>query len=77
MKTKKLITLALAGLMGISFLVTPVTATTSKPHGTAEPTAPPATDWREDYAYTLGVQAYIFSYPWVFLPDSRIQSPFS
>jgi len=28
-------------------------------------------DWREDYAYTLGVQAYIFSYPWVFLPNIR------
>ena len=32
--------------------------------------APPA-DWREDYAYTLGVQAYIFSYPWAFLPNIR------
>jgi hypothetical protein len=28
-------------------------------------------DWREDYAYTLGVQAYIFSYPWAFLPNIR------
>lgn len=28
-------------------------------------------DWREDYAYTLGMQAYIFSYPWVFLPNIR------
>jgi hypothetical protein len=27
------------------------------------------TDWSEDYAYSLGVQAYIFSYPWVFLPQ--------
>lgn len=26
------------------------------------------TDWRENHAYTLGTQAYIFSYPWVFLP---------
>ncbi len=25
------------------------------------------TDWREDYAYSLGLQAYIFSFPWVFL----------
>ncbi len=29
------------------------------------------TDWREDYAHSLGVQAYIFSFPWVFL--SQIQ----
>ena len=28
-------------------------------------------DWREDYAYSLGVQAYIFSYPWAFLPNIR------
>ena len=71
MKTNKLINLTLAVLMGTSLLAMPVTATTSKPHGTAEPTAPPETDWREDYAYTLGVQAYIFSYPWVFLPEIR------
>jgi hypothetical protein len=28
-------------------------------------------DWREEYAYTLGVQAYIFAYPWVYLPLIR------
>ena len=28
-------------------------------------------DWREDYAYTLGVQAYIFSFPWSYLPSLR------
>ena len=27
------------------------------------------TDWREDYAYILGVQAYIFSYPWVYMSE--------
>lgn len=26
-----------------------------------------AADWREDYAYTLGVQAYVFCCPWDFL----------
>jgi hypothetical protein len=31
------------------------------------------TDWREDYAYTLGVQTYIFSFPWVFLPKIQYQ----
>ena len=30
-------------------------------------------DWREEYAYTLGVQAYIFGYPWVYLPTLRWQ----
>ncbi len=24
-------------------------------------------DWREEYAYTLGVQGYIFAFPWVYL----------
>ncbi len=28
-------------------------------------------DWREQYAYTLGVQAYIFSFPWSYLPELR------
>jgi hypothetical protein len=31
----------------------------------------PATDWREEYAYTLGTQAYIFGYPWVYLAQIR------
>lgn len=30
-----------------------------------------ASDWKEEYAYTLGMQAYIFGYPWVFLPKLR------
>jgi len=32
--------------------------------------APPA-DWREQYAYTLGVQAYVFAFPWSYLPELR------
>lgn len=28
-------------------------------------------DWREQYAYTLGVQAYIFGFPYVYLPSLR------
>lgn len=28
-------------------------------------------DWREDYAYTLGVQAYVFGFPYVYLPSLR------
>ncbi len=30
-----------------------------------------SSDWKEEYAYTLGMQAYIFGYPWVFLPKIR------
>ena len=38
---------------------------------TAQATDQQSTDWREDYAYHLGVEAYVFSYPWVFLPEVR------
>ena len=31
------------------------------------------TDWREEYAYTLGLQAYIYGFPWVFLSQLRWQ----
>jgi hypothetical protein len=31
------------------------------------------TDWREEYAYSLGLQAYIYGFPWVFLPQLRWQ----
>ena len=29
------------------------------------------TDWREPYAYSLGLQAYIFGFPYVYLPTLR------
>lgn len=28
-------------------------------------------DWRENYAYTLGVQAYVFGFPYIYLPSLR------
>jgi hypothetical protein len=31
----------------------------------------PASEWRENYAYTLGVQAYVYGFPWVYLPTLR------
>jgi hypothetical protein len=35
--------------------------------------APPKadTDWREQYAYTLGVQAYLYAFPWAYMPEAR------
>ena len=30
-------------------------------------------NWREEYAYTLGIQAYIFAFPWIYLPYLRYQ----
>ncbi len=28
-------------------------------------------DWREEYAYALGIHAYVIGYPWVYLPTLR------
>ncbi len=61
--------LLIAVLTIVGSLAMPAQAT-DKPHGSPDPQAPPA-DWREDYAYHLGMEAYIFSYPWVFLPELR------
>lgn len=38
--------------------------------GVGEPRAA-GEDWREQYAYTLGTQAYIFGFPYVYLPSLR------
>jgi hypothetical protein len=37
----------------------------------AAPEAAAKPDWREDYAYTLGMQAYVFGFPYVYLPSLR------
>ena len=28
-------------------------------------------DWREQNAYTLGVQAYLYAFPWAYMPEAR------
>ena len=33
--------------------------------------AAPKTDWREEYAYSLGMQAYVFGFPYIYLPSLR------
>ncbi len=33
--------------------------------------AAPTFDWREQNAYTLGVQAYLYGFPWAYMPDAR------
>lgn len=45
-------------------------AVTLGPRSEAQDVAP-ATDWREAYAYTLGMQAYVFGFPYVYLPFLR------
>ena len=70
MKTTRIAALLISVLMSIGTLATPVLAT-DKPHGSQEPKAPPPTDWRQDYAYHLGMQAYVYSFPWVYLAELR------
>ena len=41
-------------------------------YGMAAPSAP-QTDWHEQYAYAVGMQAYIFGFPWILLPQIRWQ----
>jgi hypothetical protein len=31
----------------------------------------PHADWREQNAYTLGVQAYLYAFPWAYMPEAR------
>jgi hypothetical protein len=38
-----------------------------------QPAGAQSQDWREEYAYTLGVQAYIYGFPWVYLSQIRWQ----
>jgi len=33
----------------------------------------PRADWREQNAYTLGVQAYLYSFPWSYMAEERCQ----
>jgi hypothetical protein len=37
------------------------------------PAAPAVPDWREQNAYTLGVQAYVYAFPWCYMPLARWQ----
>jgi len=69
MRTNRLMNMMIAVPVIVSMLAMPALAE-EKPPGTPQSTQP-VEDWREDYAYHLGVEAYIFSFPWAFLPDVR------
>lgn len=37
-----------------------------------EPKKDARPDWRELNAYSLGVQAYLYAFPWAYMPDARL-----
>lgn len=51
----------------------PATLPASAPLMAASAPKPPvaAFDWREQYAYAIGVQAYLYLYPWSYMPEAR------
>ena len=50
----------IAGLAVLAIVPSPVAAQTT-------------TDWREEYAYNLGMQAYIYYFPWLNMAQYRWQ----
>jgi hypothetical protein len=50
-------------------LVLPMPSPAQQAASSAQKAAP--ADWREQYAYTMGVQAYIYAFPWAYMPDAR------
>jgi hypothetical protein len=45
----------------------PTKAQPREANKSADPASP---DWRENYAYTLGVQAYLYGFPWIYMPKA-------
>jgi len=55
-------------LLGLVCFVIPATALAQQP---VKPDAKPSPNWREQNAYTLGVQAYIYTFPWSYMAEAR------
>ncbi len=72
---RQLIHLGFTLLLGATSLFTSTTSLAAAPSPEPGMTFSPGqgTDWREEYAYTLGVQAYIYGYPWIYLSALRWQ----
>ncbi len=71
LKFRQLIATAFSAMVLTSPAVSLAAAPSPEPGMVFSPTQGP--DWREEYAYTLGVQAYIFGYPWIYLSTLRWQ----
>ena len=48
-------------------------STTSKKSSNTEKTDAATTSWQEEHAYTLGTQAYVYAYPWLYLAELRYE----
>lgn len=57
-------------LLLLASLALPFLASAPLPSKAAAQTAN-APDWREQYAYTLGLQAFVFGFPYLYLPSLR------
>jgi hypothetical protein len=55
-------------LLGLVCFVLPTTALAQQP---IKSDANPPPNWREQNAYTLGVQAYIYTFPWSYMTEQR------
>lgn len=59
------------GLIAVALAVAAVATILTPSPARAQGAADTKTEWRENYAYTLGVQAYVFGFPYVYLPTLR------
>jgi hypothetical protein len=61
--------LLLTAILALSVGSSSIAQAESTPTEQAKAAVP--ADWREQYAYTLGMQAYIFGFPYVYMPTIR------
>jgi len=59
------------GLVAVALAIAAVATILTPSPARAQGAADTKTDWRENYAYTLGVQAYVFGFPYVYLSTLR------
>ena len=61
-------------LMGLQFATTPTLAQEPfavAPTSASSGSATPAQNWREQYAYSVGMQAYVYAFPLLYLTQLR------
>ncbi len=61
-------TLAIAGAAAAGIFAAPPSALAPQP---ARGDEAPQASWKEQNAYTLGVRAYLYAFPWAYMPQAR------